>query len=435
MPDPISIWIKFKNIILHLSKFASSKMQDYQLHEWPNGLRLVYKQVPTTRIVHCGLVLDIGNRDETESQQGIVHFWEHMAFRGTKRRKAYHILNGLESVGGELNAYTSKEKICFYASVLDRYYQKAVELLSDITFHATFPQKQIEKERMVILEEMAMYEDAPDDAIQDDFDHLVFKDHPLGQNILGNRQSVSNYQQQDFQEFIAANLQTNRVVFTCVGNLPFNKVVKVADRYLGHISANGRSPHRSGFNGYSPQVKQINRAVTQAHCALGRTAYPITHQDRLPFFALINLLGGPGMNSRLNLTLREKHGLVYAIDAQYIPYQDTGMLAIFFGTDPKMVKRSLKLVRKELSMLSDKPLGTLQLHRAKEQLVGQLAMAEENNMNLMLMMGKSLLDLDHIQSLEDTIQQVRNITARKLQDLAQEMFDYKDFSILTFMPK
>ncbi len=410
-------------------------MQDYQLHEWPNGLRLVYKQVPTTRIVHCGLVLDIGNRDETESQQGIVHFWEHMAFRGTKKRKAYHILNGLESVGGELNAYTSKEKICFYASVLDRYYQKAVELLSDITFHATFPQKQIEKERMVILEEMAMYEDAPDDAIQDDFDHLVFKDHPLGQNILGNRQSVSNYQQQDFQEFIAANLQTNRVVFTCVGNLPFNKVVKVADRYLGHISANGRSPHRSGFNGYSPQVKQINRAVTQAHCALGRTAYPITHQDRLPFFALINLLGGPGMNSRLNLTLREKHGLVYAIDAQYIPYQDTGMLAIFFGTDPKMVKRSLKLVRKELSMLSDKPLGTLQLHRAKEQLVGQLAMAEENNMNLMLMMGKSLLDLDHIQSLEDTIQQVRNITARKLQDLAQEMFDYKDFSILTFMPK
>lgn len=410
-------------------------MQDYQLHEWPNGLRLVYKQVPTTRIVHCGLVLDIGNRDETESQQGIVHFWEHMAFRGTKKRKAYHILNGLESVGGELNAYTSKEKICFYASVLDRYYQKAVELLSDITFHATFPQKQIEKERMVILEEMAMYEDAPDDAIQDDFDHLVFKDHPLGQNILGNRQSVSNYQQQDFQEFIAANLQTNRVVFTCVGNLPFNKVVKVADRYLGHINANGRSPHRSGFNGYFPQVKQINRAVTQAHCALGRTAYPITHQDRLPFFALINLLGGPGMNSRLNLTLREKHGLVYAIDAQYIPYQDTGMMAIFFGTDPKMLKRSLKLVRKELSMLSDKPLGTLQLHRAKEQLVGQLAMAEENNMNLMLMMGKSLLDLDHIQSLEDTIQQVRNITARKLQDLAKEMFDYKDFSILTFMPK
>lgn len=410
-------------------------MQDYQLHEWPSGLRLVYKQVPTTRIVHCGLILDIGSRDESESQQGIAHFWEHMAFRGTKKRKAYHILNGLESVGGELNAYTSKEKICFYASVLDRYYQKAVELLSDITFHATFPQKQIEKERTVILEEMAMYQDSPDDAIQDDFDQLIFKDHPLGMNILGNRQSVSKFQKHDFQEFIAANLQTDRVVFSCVGSLPFNKIVKVADKYLSHISANGSSLRRSSFNGYFPQNKKISRVVTQAHCVLGRTAYPIKHPDRLPFFALVNLLGGPGMNSRLNLTLREKHGLVYAIDAQYSPYQDTGMLAIFFGTDPKMVNRSLKLVRKELSLLKDKPLGTLQLHRTKEQLVGQLAMAEENNMNLMLMMGKSLLDLDHIRSLEDTIKQVRSITAKKLQDLAQEMFDHNLFSILTFLPK
>ncbi len=410
-------------------------MLDYQLHEWPNGIRLVYKQVPTTKIVHCGLILDIGSRDESESQQGIAHFWEHMAFRGTKKRKAYHILNGLESVGGELNAYTSKEKICFYASVLDRYFQKSVELLTDITFHATFPQKQIEKERTVILEEMAMYQDSPEDAIQDDFDNLIFKDHPLGRNILGNRQSVSNFQQSDFQKFIATNLQTEGVVFSCVGNLPFKKIVKVADKYLSQIIAGGSAPQRSNYSGYIPRDKKVKRVVTQTLCALGRTAYPIKHQDRLPFFALINLLGGPGMNSRLNLTLREKHGLVYAIDAQYAPYQDTGMLAIFFGTDPKMVNRSLKLVRKELSLLRDKPLGTLQLHRTKEQLVGQLAMAEEYNMNLMLMMGKSLLDLNHIQSLEDTIKQVRGITARKLQELAQEMLDPNDFSVLTFLPK
>lgn len=410
-------------------------MNDYQIHEWPNGLRMVYKQVPTTRIVHCGLVLDIGSRDETESQQGIAHFWEHMAFRGTKNRKAFHILNGLESVGGELNAYTSKEKICFYASVLDRHYQKAIELLADITFNATFPQKQIEKERTVILEEMAMYEDSPDDAIQDDFDQLIFNKHPLGQNILGNRDSVSKFQQQDFKEFISANLQTNRIVFSCVGNLPFKKIIRIASRYLSQISANGTIPQRLDFNQYTPRVKKINRTVTQAHCALGRTAYSIKHSERLPFFALINLLGGPGMNSRLNLTLREKHGLVYAIDAQYVPYQDTGLLAIFFGTDPKMVNRSLKLVQKELDLLKNKSLGTLQLHRTKEQLVGQLAMAEENNMNLMLMMGKSLLDLDHIRSLEDTIKQVRSITSRKLQDLAQEMFDYNDFSVLTFLPK
>jgi len=410
-------------------------MLDYQIHEWPNGLRMVYKQVPTTRIVHCGLVLDIGSRDETESQQGIAHFWEHMAFRGTENRKAFHILNGLESVGGELNAYTSKEKICFYASVLDRHYQKAIELLADITFNATFPQKQIEKERTVILEEMAMYEDSPDDAIQDDFDQLIFNKHPLGQNILGSRQSVSKFQQRDFKEFISANLQTDRIVFSCVGNLPFKKIIRIASRYLSQISANGTIPQRLNFNEYTPRVKKINKTVTQAHCALGRTAYSIKHKERLPFFALINLLGGPGMNSRLNMTLREKHGLVYAIDAQFVPYQDTGLLAIFFGTDAKMVDRSLKLAQKELALLKNKSLGTLQLHRTKEQLVGQLAMAEENNMNLMLMMGKSLLDLDHIRSLEDTIKQVRSITARKLQDLAQEMFDYNEFSVLTFLPK
>ena len=410
-------------------------MTDYQLHQWPNGLRLVYKQVPTTRIVHCGLILDIGSRDESDAQQGIAHFWEHMAFRGTKKRKAFHILNGLESVGGELNAYTSKEKICFYASVLDRHYQKAVELLSDITFHATFPQNQIEKERSVILEEMAMYEDSPDDAIQDEFDQLVFKDHSLGNNILGNRESVTGFRQQDFLTFISSHLQINRIVFSCVGNLPFKKVVKVADRYLSEVAGNGNLPHRNIFEGYSPQAKTVEKPVTQAHCALGRTVYSIKHPDRLPFFALVNLLGGPGMNSRLNLSLREKHVLVYAIEAQYTPYQDTGLLAIYFGTDPRMVNKSLRLVRKELVMLQQKPLGTLQLHRAKEQLVGQLAMAEENNMNLMLMMGRSLLDLDHIRDLEQTIKEVRAITSKKLQDIALEMFDHKDFSILTFLPK
>jgi predicted Zn-dependent peptidase len=234
---------------------------------------------------------------------------------------------------------------------------------------------------------------------------------------------------------VASNLQINRVVFSSVGNLPFSKVVKVADRYLSAIAANGALPKRTVFSNYSPQNKQVGRSVTQAHCALGRTAYSIQHPDRLPFFALINLLGGPGMNSRLNLTLREKHGLVYAIEAQFTPYQDTGLLAIFFGTDQKAISKGLKLVRREMDILKERSLGTLQLHRAKEQLVGQLAMAEENNMNLMLMMGKSMLDLGRIRSLEETIKEVRGITAQKLQDIAQEMFDDKDFSILTFLPK
>ncbi len=410
-------------------------MQDYTLYELPNGLRLVYKQVPTTKIVHCGFILDIGSRDESDQQQGMAHFWEHMAFKGTKKRKAYHILNSLEGVGGELNAYTTKEKICFYASVLDQYFEKAVELLTDITFNSTFPQKQIEKERTVILEEMAMYYDSPDDAIQDDFDDLIFNGHQLGRNILGDHQSVSGFQRDDFGNFITENLQTGRIVFSCVGNLPFKKVLKIFEKYVRDIAASSTSQSRPEFFGYQPKLVTKARAVTQAHCAFGRTAYSITDEKRLPFFALINLLGGPGMNSRLNLALREKHGFVYAVDAQYTPYLDTGLFAVFFGTDPKNIKRSLSLVKKELKLLREKPLGTMQLHRTKEQLIGQLAMAEENNMNLMLMMGKSLLDLQNIRSLEEIFNDVRSITSLQLQELANEMFQEEDYSTLIFLPK
>ncbi|MDH3709971.1 MAG: insulinase family protein [Cyclobacteriaceae bacterium] len=410
-------------------------MRDHYLHELPNGIRLVYKQVPTTKIVHCGFVLDIGSRDEGEDQQGMAHFWEHMAFKGTKKRKAYHILNGLEGVGGELNAYTTKEKICFYASVLDHYFEKAVELLTDITFNSTFPQKQIEKERTVILEEMAMYYDAPDEALQDDFDDLIFRGHQLGRNILGDQASVARYTQEDFEQFISQNLRTDRLVFSCVGNLPFEKVTKVFEKHLGAVTAHTSSKIRQQFQGYQPRQLTKSRTVTQAHYAMGRTAYSIVDPRRLPFFTLVNLLGGPGMNSRLNLALRERHGYVYAIDAQYTPYMDTGMFAVYFGTDPKNARKSVALVKKELRSLREKPLGTMQLHRAKEQLIGQLAMAEENNMNLMLMMGKSMLDLGQIRSLEQIFKEVRSISARQLQELANEMFHFDDFSTLIFLPK
>lgn len=409
--------------------------QDHHLHELSNGIRLVYRQVPTTKIVHCGFVLDIGSRDEGEDQQGMAHFWEHMAFKGTKKRKAYHILNGLEGVGGELNAYTTKEKICFYASVLDRYFDKAVELLTDITFNSTFPPKQIEKERTVILEEMAMYQDAPDEALQDDFDDLVFNGHQLGRNILGDQASVKRFDQKDFEKFVAQNLHTDRLVFSCVGNLSISKVKRIFEKHLASLAPCSTSKNRQRFLGYQPQQLTKSRAVSQVHYAIGRTAYAIDDPKRLPFFTLVNLLGGPGMNSRLNLALRERHGYVYAIDAQYTPYMDTGMFAIFFGTDPKNARKSVALVQKELRSLREKPLGTLQLHRAKEQLIGQLAMAEENNMNLMLMMGKSLLDLGHIRSLEQIFREVRSITALQLQELAREMFHFDDFSTLIFLPK
>lgn len=410
-------------------------MVDYNLVTLPNGIRIVHKEVPNTKIVHCGFVLDIGSRDEREDQLGIAHFWEHMAFKGTKKRKAFHILNRLDSVGGELNAYTTKEKICFYASALEKHMDSAFELLQDITFDSIFPEKQIENERGVILEEMSLYHDSPEDAIQDEFDNVVFKDHPLGKNILGTPSSVRSFHRQDFKEFLKANLNTERVVFSCVGNVPFKKVKRLAEKYFGAIPHVKAERQRLAFGEYIPASEVIKRSITQAHCAIGTTAFALGDKKRLPFFMLMNILGGPGMNSRLNLALREKYGFVYNIEAAYHPYSDTGLFAIFFGTEPGQVARSKKLIFKELKLLRDKKLGTLQLHKAKEQLVGQLAMAEENNASLMLMMGKSILDLNKVDGLEDIFAKIRAISGEQLQDIANEALIEKRMSDLTFLPK
>jgi len=410
-------------------------MEDYEVHTLPNGIRIAHKQIPHTQIAHCGIMLDIGSRDEQPHQQGLAHFWEHMAFKGTEKRKSYHIITRLENIGGELNAYTTKEKVCFHASVLGVHFEKAAELLADITFHSIFPEKQIERERGVILEEMAMYYDSPEDAIQDDFDELVFPNHALGGNILGTTETVSSFRREDLQQFIAENYDTSRIVFSSVSNLTFKQVVKIAEKYFSDVPTQHSTRLRQKPTDYVPRKNRVERPITQAQCALGLPAYGLTDPRRLPFFMLVNLLGGPGMNSRLNLNLREKYGLVYSIDASYTPYLDTGFLGIYFGTDPKKVDKAHALIAKELKRLRDEPLTTLQLHQTKEQLIGQLAMAEESNNSFMLMMAKSLLDINRVEALNDIFSDIKAVTAKELQDLAQEVFDENQFSSLTFVPE
>lgn len=409
-------------------------MEDYRLWTLSNGIRIAYKKVPTTKIVHCGFVLDIGSRDEKPEQLGLAHFWEHMAFKGTKKRKAFHIINRLESVGGELNAYTTKEKICFYASVLNRYFESALELLKDITFDSVFPEKQIDKERKVILEEMAMYYDNPEDAIQDEFDNVIFRDHPLGTNILGTDETINSFQRQDFRNFIKENLDTDKIIFACVGNLEEKKVEKLVKKYLDDIPTFQSKKERMPFTDYQPKTEQVERPLLQSQCAIGSTAYPVLHPQRYDFFTLINILGGPGLNSRLNMALREKYGFVYSVEASYSPYLDTGLFAIFFGTEPGQLERAIKIVMREMRKLKEQKLGVLQLQRAKEQLMGQLAMAEENNTSLMLMLGKSLLDLETIPSLEEIYAKIRKIKAEDILAVANEIFDEDTLSYLTFVP-
>jgi len=357
-----------------------------------------------------------------------------MAFKGTRKRKAFHILNRLEVLGGELNAFTDKEKILFYASLRDEYFERAVELLTDITFDSIFPETQIEKERHVILEEMSMYHDDPEDSLQDEFDNVIFGKHPLGMNILGTEKTVSSFKRKDFREFVREHLDTRKIVFSSVGNIPMEQVIKLAEKHLGRIPARHSTSKRKKFSVYTPKQVVLKRQVKQARCAYGRTAYSFSDAKRSPFFMLTSILGGSGMNSRLNLALREKYGFVYSIGAQFVPFTDTGLFVISFGTEPSQMKKGLELVKIELRKLRDTKLGVKQLAASKEQILGQIAMSEENNLSFMMMMARNLLDQGRVTSLEEIFDRVKFTSAAKLQELANEMFDERQMSCLMMEP-
>jgi predicted Zn-dependent peptidase len=407
----------------------------YKIHQFPNGIRIAHKQVTHTKITHCGFILDIGSRDEDALNQGIVHFWEHMAFKGTQKRKAFHIINRLETLGGELNAYTSKEKICFYASILSEHFEKALELLTDITFDSIFPEKQIERERDVILEEMAMYVDNPDDCLQDDLDAMIFKQHPLGMNILGTQDTIQSFKREDFRQFIQEYLNTEKIIFSVVGNQSFEKVVKLCEKYFDHIPLKKTETIRLPFKDYSVENQTHSKTHQQAYCGIGGVSYSLYDEKRLPFFLLVNWLGGYGMNSKLNLSLRERNGLVYSVEATYTPFTDTGLFAIYFSTEPKKLDKSIHLIQKEMKNIQQNAFGTKQLHYAKEQLIGQLAIAEESNLNYMLMMGKSILDLGRVDDLELIFEEIKNVSGSQLLEIANEQFVESKLSYLIYSPQ
>lgn len=408
---------------------------DIYVHQLKNGITLCHRQVNNTKIAHCGYIFDIGSRDEKVHQQGLAHFWEHMAFKGTKKRKSFHIFNRLEVVGGELNAFTTKEKVYFYASVLDKYFDRSVELLTDISFHSTFPEKEIEKEKGVILEEMSMYEDSPEDSIFDEFDALLYPDHALGLNILGTRESVKSFNRADFETFLTENMGQGQIVISSVSSFPFAKVLKTFEKHLEGVTRN--SFERPRFAPTHTKKEEIVRKkpIQQAHVVLGTYAPEILSPDRIPFFMLSYLLGGPQMGSRFNLNLREKHGLVYSVESSFNAFTDTGNFSIYFGTDKKNVKKAEALIYKELKKIKAETLGTLQLSKLKDQICGSLAMAEESNSSFMQMMGKSILDAGKIEALSDVFSQINEVSASQMRDLANQYFIEDNFCSLHYLPE
>lgn len=399
-----------------------------------NGIRIIHK--PTlSQVAHCGFIINTGSRDENLSKNGITHFIEHAIFKGTKKRKAYHILNRIDNVGGELNAYTTKENTSIYASFTKEYFERALELLTDILFNSTYPESELEKEKEVIIDEINSYQDSPYEQIYDDFEGQIFKNHPLGMNILGTEESVKKINRDKILAFIRDNYLTNEIVFSIVGNIDFKRIRKLCEKYLNDIPEKSSSLKRTSFNNYHPQQVSLQKDVYQTHCVIGNTAYNAHHKNKNGFILLNNILGGPAMNSRLNMGIREKYGYTYNIESAYTIFSDTGLFYIYLGTDQKHITKCLKLVKRELKLLRDKRISSSQLQKAKQQLIGQITLAEENNCNVMLGMGKSILLYNKIEDLEETYIRINAITEAGLQNIANEIFDEKQLSSLIFTPK
>jgi predicted Zn-dependent peptidase len=400
-----------------------------------NGIRMVHGEVPDAAVAHCGFLIDAGTRDEEADKQGLAHYIEHVLFKGTKKRKSFHILNRLDAVGGEINAYTTKESTCIYAACLNEHFERAFELLYDITFNSIFPAKEIEKEKDVIIDEINSYQDSPAELIYDDFEDQVFKGHPLGRNILGTIKSVRSFTREDIQTFISSNYTPERIVISSISADKGEKVKALADKYLSDIPFANTKYFRKKFKTYKPTEKIIKKKTFQAHHIYGNVAYSRSSPNRIPMVLLNNLLGGPAMNSRLNLAIREKYGYTYNLESNYAAYSDSGMFSIYLGTDFQYLEKTKNLVQKELKKLREKKLGTLQMHYAKKQLIGQIAMAQENKSGLMLAIGKSLLYSGKVETLEEIFSKIESVTPAQILEISNEIFDKKKLSSLTFTAK
>ncbi|MBB5437101.1 putative Zn-dependent peptidase [Pedobacter sp. AK017] len=406
---------------------------EYNVHTLPNGIRLLH--VPAaSAISHACIIVNSGSRDEQESKSGLAHFIEHLIFKRTEKRNTNQILNRLESVGADLNAYTTKEYTCIHASFLNPYLDRTLDLFNDIVFHSTFPEEEIEKEKSVVLDEIASYLDQPEEAIYDDFEDLVFAGHPLGRNILGTTESVGKLNKKDILQFIATNYHTDKIVVAVLGNYSLNKVVKIGSKHYSDIPANLHTATRIAPLKVEPITQTFQKPIQQAHAMLGAQAYSLQHPYKTGLLLLNNLLGGTGMSSVLNLQIREKYGIAYTIETGYSPLSDTGIFTLYFGTDKEKVNKAWALIFKEFKKLKDKPLTEVQLQKAKNKFIGQIALGEENRIGLIISMAKSLIDYDKIDDLQTVFRKIQAVSTTDMANITHEILDESNLTSLTFYP-
>lgn len=402
-----------------------------ETHVLSNGIRLIHNH-HASPVGNCGLIINTGSRDEAPDEHGMAHFIEHVIFKGTQKRKAFHILSRLDDVGGELNAYTTKEETCIYASFLSEDFARALELIHDITFNSVFPLKELEKEKEVIVDEINSYKDSPSELIFDDFEELIYQNDPMGRNILGTAETLRAFDREAVMRFIKNNYHTDQMVICTVGDIKFNRLCQLCERYFGQVPSNLRTNHRREVLPYSPQRREVKMDTYQSHMIIGNVAYDLNHPKRLGLHLLNNILGGPGSNSRLNMSLREKNGIAYNVESSYSPYYNTGVFTIYFGTDEENLARSMRIINRELNLLRNQKMGILQLHKAQRQLKGQMTIAAESKESLMLSLGKSYLLYNKVDPLEQVYAKIDAITASDLIEIANEVLAHDQLSYLTY---
>ena len=418
-------------VFLSFKRRSKNKMT-YNIHTLSNGLRIIHAPNQSA-VTYCGFAVDAGTRDEADHEQGMAHFVEHLLFKGTKKRHAWHILNRMENVGGDLNAYTNKEETIVYSAFLAEHFPRAVELLADIVFHSTFPQQEIDKEVEVIIDEIQSYEDSPSELIFDDFEELLFPNHPLGRNILGKPDLLHQFKSEDALRFTSRYYRPENVVFFVQGNVDFKRVVRLVERATADVAPSTESYSRRRPDLYVPRSLTLHRDTHQAHVMIGSRGYDAHDEKRTALYLLNNILGGPGMNSRLNVSLRERSGLVYNVEANLTSYTDTGVFCIYFGTEHDHVDRCIRLVKKELKRLCEKPLSTNQLNAAKKQIIGQIGVARDNAESTALGMAKTFLHYNKMDDPQEVFQRIEALTSKELWEVSNEMFAEEQLSTLIYL--
>ena len=399
-----------------------------------NGLRIIHAPSPTD-VAYCGFAVDAGTRDELPHEQGMAHFVEHLIFKGTRKRHAWHILNRMENVGGDLNAYTNKEETVIYSAFLKEHFSRAAELLTDIVFNSIFPQQEIEKEVEVIIDEIQSYEDSPSELIFDDFEELVFPDHPLGRNILGKPELLRRFKSEDALRFVHRYYRPDNMVFFVQGDIPFEKVVRTMEKIIERTEIHAALETeclRTPPPPYTPRNLILNKDTHQSHVMIGARGYDAHDERRTGLYFLNNILGGPGMNSLLNIALRERNALVYNVESNLTSYTDTGVFSIYFGCDQDDKDRCIELTMKELRKLRNSRMTDVRLSAAKKQIIGQLGVASDNFENCALDMGKCFLHYNRYEEKEEVYKRIERITSEELLDISNEIFDEKMLSTLIY---